>query len=441
MKWKSVTAVTAGLVLGANGLCTGKSNTPICAAASACDDVCDDPSLKCSDMAAAYGCDQVRTFGNCQKCTCTCPPGAPVPAPTAAKTGSCTGAMSCSSALAQWQKDSLIQIHNSFRSYHGACPLTYDDTIADYALTSSGFQQTCTTGTLKHNNPPQYSGGKLGENLAMSGGTKDVHNFDPADSVMNWYCDEEPCWSYASSSESDTTGHFTQVVWKESTKVGCGLCQIGTGSLMNVYLICNYEAAGNSANNQGPGSVYETNVGQPSSTASCANTPPTAVPTPAPGVPPTPAPAGTTPSPNSPPSTTPSPPGSTPAPATGVPGVPPTPSPNSPPGTTPVPGSSPGTTPVPGSSGSTPVPGSGGSAPTTPSPDDEGTPAWVWVAIICGVLLLIGCGVILYMVYLLHRVNQKSGPLLGDISNDLPHDEITKPDRREMQLRDTTVKI
>ena len=341
--------VAASLVSNVAGLCTGKSNTPICAAASQCDDMCDG-GLKCSDMAAAFGCAAVTGFSNCpQKCPCTCPPGAPVPSPTSAKTGSCTGKGSCSTQLAQWQIESVLERHNAFRAYHGACPLTYKQSIADYSITSTGFQQTCSTGTLNHNKPPQYAGGTLGENLAMAGGPKDVHNYDPADGVMNWYCSEEPCWSYASSSESDVTGHFTQVVWKESSTVGCALCQRGGGTSYDVFLICNYEAAGNSARVQGIGSPYETNVGGVGTAASgCSASPTTSAPAPT-----TPAPAGSTSAPGVPP---------TPAPAgsTSAPGVPPTPAPA---GST----SAPGVPTTPAPAGSTSAPG----AQSTPSPQSS----------------------------------------------------------------------
>eukprot|EP01060_Flectonema_neradi_P033571 TRINITY_DN566_c0_g1_i4.p1 TRINITY_DN566_c0_g1~~TRINITY_DN566_c0_g1_i4.p1 ORF type:complete len:477 (+),score=125.55 TRINITY_DN566_c0_g1_i4:57-1487(+) len=276
MKWfqPAVLMGTALLSDVANAQCD--SSQKVCVGSGpVCTDECDG-GYSCKSMANAYGCSKIVTYSNCNKgrCDCTCPPGAPVPAPTAAKTGSCTGKTSaCFSSLAQWQIDSVVAKHNEFRAQHGACPLTYDTLIADYSVGSSGFQKTCKQKSLQHNNPPQYSKGRLGENLAMVGGKKDLHNWDPAEGVYNWYCGEEGCWNYGSSTESGTTGHMTQVVWKDTTKVGCGLCHIDSGSFTNVYLICNYETAGNFGS-MGSGGGYEKNVGKYGESASGCSTPP-----------------------------------------------------------------------------------------------------------------------------------------------------------------------
>ena len=256
-------SVLMGAALLSNAQCD--SSKVVCVGSGpVCSDTCDG-GYTCKDMANTYGCAKVVTFGNCNngRCDCTCPPGAPVPAPTAAKTGSCTGKTKtdCYSSLAQWQIDSVVAKHNEYRAEHGACPLIYDNDIAAYSVGSSGFKRTCSQRSLSHNNPPQYSKGRLGENLASVGGNADLHNWDPANGVISWYCSEEGCWNYNTASESGTTGHMTQVVWKNTTKVGCGLCHVEGGGFLNVYLICNYERPGNFGS-MGKGGGYDKNVGK-----------------------------------------------------------------------------------------------------------------------------------------------------------------------------------
>eukprot|EP01060_Flectonema_neradi_P037440 TRINITY_DN753_c0_g1_i11.p1 TRINITY_DN753_c0_g1~~TRINITY_DN753_c0_g1_i11.p1 ORF type:complete len:655 (+),score=159.38 TRINITY_DN753_c0_g1_i11:32-1966(+) len=251
------------------------STKPTCPNSN-CNDECDG-GYSCQSMAKTYGCADVVTFGNCiGKCDCTCPPGAPVPAPTTAKTGSCTGktAAPCYSELAQWQIDSVLARHNELRALHGACPLTYDDEIAAYSKTSPGFKTTCTMRDLTHNDPPQYSKGRLGENLAMVGAIVDLHNWDPAEGVGNWYCKEENCWDYNTNTESGVTGHMTAVVWKATTKVGCALCHVADGSFIENYLICNYETGGN-VGDMGIDGYYKANVGRYGETAMGCNDSPT----------------------------------------------------------------------------------------------------------------------------------------------------------------------
>lgn len=115
---------------------------------------------------------------------------------------------------------SMLDIHNSLRSKHSAPALQWDDTIAQYAQNyANGYD--CSM-NLKH------SGGKYGENLAVG------YKSGP-DAVQAWY-DEVKDYTYG----SNTFDHFTQVVWKGASKLGCAVknCQAQGNSY---YVICNYD--------------------------------------------------------------------------------------------------------------------------------------------------------------------------------------------------------
>ena len=279
MQWSRLSALV-GTVLLSDVALAGQcdSSQPVCVGnGPVCNDNCDG-GYSCASMSKSYSCQELATFSNCNagKCDCTCPPGAPVPAPTQAKQGQCSGKTSspCYAPLATWQKDAIIARHNEIRSKHGACPLVYDQAIADYSWSSSGFKKTCSYKSLTHNNPPEYAGGRLGENLAYVGGKTDMHNWDVNEGTEMWYCGEEGCWDYGGSRSNGVTGHMTQLVWKKTTKFGCGLCHVTSGQLLNVYLICNYEVAGNWGK-MGPGHDYEENIGRYGETPTgCANSPP-----------------------------------------------------------------------------------------------------------------------------------------------------------------------
>eukprot|EP00111_Clytia_hemisphaerica_P015714 TCONS_00046413-protein len=46
------------------------------------------------------------------------------------------------------------------------------------------------------------------------------------------------------------TGHFTQVVWKESTKLGCGAAKASRNGMEGYYVCCRYSPAGNMMGNE-----------------------------------------------------------------------------------------------------------------------------------------------------------------------------------------------
>lgn len=90
----------------------------------------------------------------------------------------------------------------------------------------------------------QHSGGPYGENLYASTGSS-----TPADVVGSWVS-EVADYNYASNSCSGVCGHYTQVVWAASQKLGCGVttCNknspFGGGGSWQIW-VCNYDPPGN----------------------------------------------------------------------------------------------------------------------------------------------------------------------------------------------------
>lgn len=116
-------------------------------------------------------------------------------------------------------------LHNSLRAKHSAPPLTWNSTLADYAKNYLS-NQNCVF---------EHSGGPYGENLAM--GYPSAEN-----AIQGWY-DEIKSYDFSSGQFSLSTGHFTQVVWKDTTQVGCHLYDCGSGK--GGFLACEYYPAGN----------------------------------------------------------------------------------------------------------------------------------------------------------------------------------------------------
>lgn len=84
--------------------------------------------------------------------------------------------------------------------------------------------------------------GPYGENLAEGYAT-------PVLAIDAW-ANEEKKYDYEKPKFSESTGHYTQLVWKNTTAVGCGAVQCSNDASNGVqgwYLVCEYSPAGNVA--------------------------------------------------------------------------------------------------------------------------------------------------------------------------------------------------
>ncbi|KAG0199171.1 hypothetical protein BGX28_007518 [Mortierella sp. GBA30] len=134
------------------------------------------------------------------------------------------------------EKRAILLIHNQYRAKHHAPALVWNDTAADFGnewISKCNFE---------------HSGGgpnKFGENLAWGTGA-----FDYKDAVDFWYS-EVKNYNYSQPGFSANTGHFTQVVWKSTTSVGCAkyACPRPNAptTIVNM-IICDYDPAGNITN-------------------------------------------------------------------------------------------------------------------------------------------------------------------------------------------------
>ncbi|MEO8903525.1 MAG: CAP domain-containing protein [Polyangiaceae bacterium] len=91
----------------------------------------------------------------------------------------------------------------------------------------------------------QHSGGKYGEDLYASAGQA----VTPQAVVDSWVVEAKD-YDYAANSCSGVCGHYTQVVWRDSAKLGCGVTNCSTNSPFNGFpdwqiWVCNYDPPGN----------------------------------------------------------------------------------------------------------------------------------------------------------------------------------------------------
>lgn len=124
----------------------------------------------------------------------------------------------------------ITNTHNEKRSLHQDTPnILYSLEIATVSQQYAD-EYTC-DGVLTHHNNALY-----GENLALG--------YETLAAVTAWY-DEITKYDYNNPGFSESTGHFTQLVWSNTTLVGCGYKDCG--SYYGQYTVCQYYSPGNYA--------------------------------------------------------------------------------------------------------------------------------------------------------------------------------------------------
>lgn len=149
--------------------------------------------------------------------------------------------LSSASALAQdtaFRRDvqeAALKKHNEVRAKHGVPPLKGSAELQ--AVAQAWANKLAASGRMEHS-----TGGKYGENLYWtSASTRAGEGAALASaSVQAWY-DEVKDYDYGAPGFSMKTGHFTQVVWKNTTQVGCAAASGSKGT----FVVCNYDPPGN----------------------------------------------------------------------------------------------------------------------------------------------------------------------------------------------------
>ncbi len=125
----------------------------------------------------------------------------------------------------------ILAAHNGLRNERGVGPLTWSNDLAKVA-------QNWANDLARRNCSFEHSTSDYGENLA-SGGT----SFTIPQLIQMWG-DEKKDFDPVTRKcfPGRNCGHYTQVVWRKTTKVGCGIAKCANGEII---LVCNYDPAGN----------------------------------------------------------------------------------------------------------------------------------------------------------------------------------------------------
>lgn len=142
-------------------------------------------------------------------------------------------------ALSAWEQEMLDE-HNLLRAKHCSPDMTWD---AELAKAAQAWADNC---KFEH-----AQGTGMGENLFVEAGQ--VSN---GKSVADGWYSEIAKYDFANPGTSSGTGHFSQLVWKASTRLGCARALNCTGAQIDAdwssfptadLVVCRYAPQGNIA--------------------------------------------------------------------------------------------------------------------------------------------------------------------------------------------------
>ncbi|MFI3122409.1 MAG: CAP domain-containing protein [Methylococcales bacterium] len=142
------------------------------------------------------------------------------------------------------EQTELVNAHDKWRNDVKVPPLTWSSSLADTAQVYADKLKNTQACKMVHS----HANG-LGENLfwasalTYSNGSSEVQVVSPTKAVDEWGS-EKSDYNYKANAcvKGKMCGHYTQVVWKDTTQVGCGKAVCTDNSQV---WVCHYTPAGN----------------------------------------------------------------------------------------------------------------------------------------------------------------------------------------------------
>ncbi|XP_071337917.1 Golgi-associated plant pathogenesis-related protein 1-like isoform X2 [Trachinotus anak] len=133
-------------------------------------------------------------------------------------------------ADASFQQE-FLKAHNTYREKHNTPPLTLSSELT--AAAQKWADHLLAAGTLKHSDTQD------GENIFTMYSSATI-TLTGKEAVDSWYSEIKD-YNWSQPGFSGNTGHFTQVVWKDSTELGVGMATDGK----RAFVVGQYRPAGN----------------------------------------------------------------------------------------------------------------------------------------------------------------------------------------------------
>ncbi|CAB3369346.1 uncharacterized protein LOC135935478 isoform X1 [Cloeon dipterum] len=127
-----------------------------------------------------------------------------------------------------------LRAHNEYRAKHAAPPLRLNKKLCKHS--ADWARRLASRGHLEHRQNSDY-----GENIFCSWSSSPNHTVTGREPVDNWYMEikEHP---FGKEPKNLKSGHFSQVVWRDSRELGVAVAHSRNGQ---IFVVCNYLPPGN----------------------------------------------------------------------------------------------------------------------------------------------------------------------------------------------------
>eukprot|EP00112_Aurelia_sp_Birch-Aquarium-sp1_P022498 Seg636.3_Seg636.4 transcript_id=Seg636.3_Seg636.4/GoldUCD/mRNA.D3Y31 product="Protein PRY1" protein_id=Seg636.3_Seg636.4/GoldUCD/D3Y31 len=140
-----------------------------------------------------------------------------------------------------------VYAHNKARIQHeDTPPLKWDAALADNAQKNANYltnRNKALPGKSYIINHSNAAGHLYGENI-YAGTHGGFLQMKIGDAMYLWYR-EGINYNYWNLAPRGLTGHFTQVIWKSTTSVGCGIATYFKHRSIHTIIVCQYKTKGN----------------------------------------------------------------------------------------------------------------------------------------------------------------------------------------------------
>lgn len=125
----------------------------------------------------------------------------------------------------------LLKAHNDVRAQREIAPLQWSPRLAETA--QAWAEHLSAIGALQHDRSR-----RVGQNLFVSYGATSRPSF-----VVGKWAEESKDYDERRfrCAPGEVCGHFTQIIWRATKEVGCGVARGGNGE----FWVCNYSPPGN----------------------------------------------------------------------------------------------------------------------------------------------------------------------------------------------------